>query len=368
MSSTQKTVLILGAYGLAGRAILQRLLERTTYYILAAGRDELKLKVLLETLDANRVESRLLDAGDQDVLRLVCAEADMVINAVGPFLQHGAEIARTVLETGVPYIDCANEQRHYQKLQGLDTLARQQGVPLVTAAGAIPGLSTLLIAHALECLPGADEVECCFAQFRHAYADSGLGSIMGGILEAMESPLALGKGQLQPVQIGGSRKSVSLPEPFGVQGMMELPTIDTFTLMQRFTLQEYHTWFYMGDLPTWILGALRILRPDKRPWVYTLLEQIMKRINDQETQHAISAGLPAVALLQVSVRKGEEREKYMLTFSDGAIATACLPCHLATGILQGGLTQKGLCTPLDLVLARDLNLIADGTLLQSSLG
>lgn len=43
------TVLVLGAYGLAGRAIVTRLLDKTPFYVIAAGRDRARLQSLFGT-------------------------------------------------------------------------------------------------------------------------------------------------------------------------------------------------------------------------------------------------------------------------------------------------------------------------------
>ncbi|MDQ1255987.1 MAG: hypothetical protein QG656_582, partial [Candidatus Hydrogenedentes bacterium] len=157
-TETRKTVLLLGAYGLAGSAIAHGLLAETDARLLLTGRDAAKLSALANQLGSSRVETRILDAFDAPALRGVCDHADLAINAVGPYAAGGADIARTVVESGTSYIDFANEQVHYRRLESLDARARERGVMLLTAAGAVPGVSTLVALHAARQLPETDEL------------------------------------------------------------------------------------------------------------------------------------------------------------------------------------------------------------------
>jgi short subunit dehydrogenase-like uncharacterized protein len=360
-------VLVLGAYGLAGRAIVERLATRTACCVTAAGRSADKLQALLNVTGNDRMRTLALDATNVSALRDACAHASFVINAVGPFSRNGEDIARTVIECGRPYLDCANEQRHYRNLLGLDSLARRQGVPMITAAGAVPGLSTLLTAHLLKRFPAATAVDCCWAQFRHAYADSGLASMMGGILEAVDRPVALHKGSPVPIIIGRSVRDFDLAEPFGSKRLLEIPTIDALTIPNRFSLQEFHTWFYMGDPPAWLLEMVRILQPNRRPWAYRLIEAIMRHINNRDTAKAIASGVGPECLLQVMARNSGEAKSTFVMFVDGAVATACLPSYLADACLRGEVSKTGLLTPLDLVDEGRLPEIVDGTLIRSDM-
>lgn len=359
----QHAVLVLGAYGLAGRAIVERLLRKTSFQVIGGGRDAAKLKAVYAGTEESRLQIRVLDALDASALGAVAGEADLVINAVGPFSRNGAAIARTVLECGRAYVDCANEQRHYRNLEGLHGVAREKGVPLVTAAGAIPGCSTLLAALLLKRFPEADDVACYWAQFRHAYPDSGLASMMGGILEALENPIAMQAGKPVPVVLGKSVKTMELPEPFGRQRLLEVPLIDALTVSAYHPVREFHTWFYMGDLPLWLLDIVRVLQPQRRPWAYRVVESIMRRINTKDTQKAIESGVGPESLLLAEAWREGKRITGKIVFVDGAVATACLPVYLAEQYLSGKVTQTGLLTPLDLVEPGELYSIIEGAAL-----
>lgn len=353
------TILVLGAYGLAGRAILERLLQKTPYKIIAAGRDSAKLHALLAGLESGRPRPCVLDALDSSALRNVCLESDFVINAVGPFARNGAAIARMVLESGKPYLDCANEQQHYHCLEGLAGMAVQRNLPMITAAGAIPGLSTLLAAQ----FPKHARMECCWVQLRHAYADSGHASIMGGILEALSQPVTLVSGQLSPIALGKSVKTFDFPAPFGRRKCLELPTIDALTLPKHVQWRDYHTWFYLGEMPLWLLNVVRLLQPQRRAWAYRAIEAVMRRINTRDTAKAIASGVGPEAMLMVSASEEGRSQSRSMMFVDGAAATACLPVHLAHMYLSGKIGTTGLLTPIDIIAPDTLNAIVQDILL-----
>ena len=85
MNNGKKYILVLGAYGLAGRAIVERLAAQMSYSIVAAGRNPEKLNRVTDNLGSDKVETLVLDATDASGLKAACANAAFVINAVGPF-------------------------------------------------------------------------------------------------------------------------------------------------------------------------------------------------------------------------------------------------------------------------------------------
>ena len=340
-------IIVLGAYGLAGRTIVRGLIERTDHDLIAAGRDPQRLDSLLSAFPESRCRPLVLDASDPEALGKACASIRLVINAIGPYALHGARIARTAIESGASYIDCANEQVHYRRLIDLDPIAREKGHMLVTAAGTIPGLSTILAAKLIETSPPAASVNIAFAQFRHAYEESGLGSIMSGVLDAVHQPAALVDGKEIPVLLGSSFRELELPPPFGRRRTLEVPTIDTLTLPERYNLKDLHTWFYMGEQPAWLFGLIRLLKPHRRNCAYRLIQRVVCSIEAHEYASAVKAGLGTEALLHVEVNVDAVKKTGTLLMRDGAIAMGCVPVIIAKDYLAGRTDQVGLTTPLD---------------------
>ena len=342
-------ILVLGAYGLAGRTVIDGLMALTDHHVVAAGRDRQKLQALISKAPKGRCSLLMLDARDPDALRSACEASELVINTIGPYAVHGARIARTSIESGVSYIDCANEQIHYQHLQELEELARQKRLLMITAAGAIPGFSTLLASKLMEQFPSATSVDIAFAQFRHAYEGAGLASIMSGVLDAVYHPHALVGGNEEPVLLGNSFRDMTLPQPFGKKTMLEVPTIDALTLVQQYPLLDIHSWFYLGDQPAWLFGLIRLLKPHKRQWAYNLIKKIAHFTDAKEFEKAVKAGHGTEALLHVEVGDGNEKRSGSVLLKDGAIPMAYLPVIIAKDYLAGKINHVGLTTPLGLI-------------------
>ena len=343
----QDTVLVLGAYGLAGRAIVRGLIEDTPYRVVAAGRDAARLEELVSQVGSDRITARVLDVADRAMLRAACKDSGLVVNAVGPYAVHGAHTAAVVLDAGRSCIDFANEQIHFRRLRELEEQARARGLWLVSAAGAIPGYSTLLAALALQRFPAAERLDIYWAQFRNVDPQSGVGSFMSGILETGHKPVALIGGREAPVMVGRSRRTIHLPEPFGERLVLEVPTTDTLIFEGRPRLAELHSWFYFGELPEWLFGAIRILQPHRRRWAYRLIERAARTVNARECAHAIAQGLGPEGLLHVTATAGGDSWTGHILFRDGAMATARLPVQIAQAYFADERPRAGLTTPLD---------------------
>jgi short subunit dehydrogenase-like uncharacterized protein len=361
-------ILVLGAYGLAGRVIVEALRRTPDHTVIASGRRRARLDEQFTGLQGAPVETLVLDTTDATKLRQACASANLVINAVGPFARGGADIARTVVDCGCHYVDCANEQIHYERLHELHEPARSAGVLLVTAAGLIPGLSTVLAAHLLDRDDAADAVDITFAQLRHAYADGGGASVMGGVLDAVYRPYAVCNGIRSPVTLGRSVRDVSLPAPFGARRLLEVPTIDVAVLAARAGLREIHTWFYLGEQPTWLFGLIRALNPTKRAWAYQLIDRLVERLNRADFARAQKQGVSPEALLLIRTSGAARTHQATVQFTDGASPLAVLPARIARDLARGVIEKRGLATPIDLYRWPDLRADLEDCVRRSDVG
>lgn len=348
------TVLVLGAYGLAGRAIVDRLLRATSLDVIATGRRQERLEAEFADRASGRLQLRRLDAESVDALTAACRDADVVINAVGPYNLSGAAIARTVVACRRNYVDCANEQIHYERLLAIDEEARERGLLVATAAGLIPGLSTLLAASLLASSPAATRVDIRYAQLRHAYADGGHASVMGGVLDAVYRPSAIRGGRRVEVALGSSTKRAELPKPFGSREFLEVPNIDVPVLARVRSLEEAHTWVHLGDQPAWLFQLIRWLDPARRRWAYRLISAVVEKLTRHEFDEAVARGAGADAYVQVEVSGAGTATTAGVHFTDGATPTAILPVRLVTDLDAGRLTRRGLVTPVDLYSWRDV--------------
>ncbi|MGU3650870.1 saccharopine dehydrogenase NADP-binding domain-containing protein [Mycolicibacterium sp. A43C] len=94
------------------------------------------------------VSARKVDITNGAELRAALAEVEVVVCAVGPFYRFGPAVLEAALDTGTHYVDICDDWETTEQLLAFDERARSVGVCAVTGAGASPGLSTLLAAHA----------------------------------------------------------------------------------------------------------------------------------------------------------------------------------------------------------------------------
>lgn len=341
-------VLVLGAYGLAGREIVRGLIEKTELAVVASGRNEAKLAALASRLDGTRLRTRVLDAYDPNALTRAAEEADLVINAVGPYAERGPQIAMRVVQAGRAYVDFANEQSHYRQIQDLDATAREKGVPLVTGAGAIPGISTLVAALAARRISDVQSVEMFYAQGRTPEADGGLGSMLSVILESGLGSVTLRDGTHAPLRLGEEQRTEILPEPFGSTSMIRFPTLDALVVPQKVPLRSLATYWAIGEVPPGFFALLRLLQPHRRSWSYKLIRRLSEWSMKQDYERAVKKGLGPEGILKIVGQGATQRWEARVSFADGAIATAFLPVFTARRFFDGELRHTGLLTVLDL--------------------
>lgn len=89
-----------------------------------------------------------LDVTDHDALTTALEGADIVINTVGPFYLFGPPVLEAAIESGVHYLDIADDWEPTIEMFGLHEKAQAAGVTAIIGMGASPGVSNLLAALA----------------------------------------------------------------------------------------------------------------------------------------------------------------------------------------------------------------------------
>lgn len=150
--------LVLGAAGSVGRACWLFLSQVKAFeeLVLADKREDV-LRELVRKSGAEGLEVVRLDVEDRQALVEIARDADVVLNAVGPFYLHGPKILERVLEAGTDYVDVCDDLDATLKMLELDGAARERGVRALVGMGSSPGLSNLIVKFAAQHL--LDEVD-----------------------------------------------------------------------------------------------------------------------------------------------------------------------------------------------------------------
>ncbi|HEY3284788.1 MAG TPA: saccharopine dehydrogenase NADP-binding domain-containing protein [Armatimonadota bacterium] len=147
---SQDSIVILGGYGNAGRAIARLLLEQPQAALVLAGPNADRARSVASELGQGHEEGRVsgvrADASDQEGLTKAFRGARLVVVASST-ARYTREVAEAALAAGTDYLDI---QVSRQKLDTLRTLAQRiedSGRLFITDAGFHPGLPAALVRY-----------------------------------------------------------------------------------------------------------------------------------------------------------------------------------------------------------------------------
>ncbi len=104
----------------------------------AAGRSESKLRSLKESLGpaASKLTLIQADSNDEAALRVLCAQARVVVTTVGPYALYGETMVRVCAETGTDYCDLTGETPWIKRMiDTYEATAKKSGARLVHCCG-----------------------------------------------------------------------------------------------------------------------------------------------------------------------------------------------------------------------------------------
>src|SRR5580698_11392481 len=153
--SRSRSWMIYGAAGYTGTLIARHAHERG-HQPLLAGRNAAAITALAERLD---LPHRAVALADLTALTAALADADLVLNAAGPFLHTAAPLAEACLAAGVHYLDIGNELQVFLTLYDLDQRARRAGVAIIPGAGFGVVATNCLARYVSDAVGGAQHLE-----------------------------------------------------------------------------------------------------------------------------------------------------------------------------------------------------------------
>ena len=147
-------IIIIGASGAVGSAIVKHLDAASQYQLTLAGRRLGPLARLKETLhkDTQIIQVDVARTRDTDFL----TGAALLIMCVDI---PDSTIPEACVAHGVHYMDISASQQVLAYLEATDEAARTRGVAMLFSVGLAPGLTNLLAANVLQQLPNASALE-----------------------------------------------------------------------------------------------------------------------------------------------------------------------------------------------------------------
>lgn len=122
--TNERKILVYGASGYTGKLISESLAKRGLPFY-AAGRNSSRLAdemKIVETRLSQKFDVEIIETTNEvEALTSLFEKVDVVINAVGPFMQLGKPVVKACLQTNTHYIDTTGEQdwtRHLKEEYG----------------------------------------------------------------------------------------------------------------------------------------------------------------------------------------------------------------------------------------------------------
>lgn len=134
----QYDLVVFGATGFVGRILCRYLLDQVgengAWAI--ASRSQAKLNALVSDLGVNSLPQIIADVTNEDSLRNLCAQTQVVISTVGPYALYGDPLVKVCAETGTDYCDLTGEPQWIRRMiQRYSTTAEQSGARIVHCCG-----------------------------------------------------------------------------------------------------------------------------------------------------------------------------------------------------------------------------------------
>lgn len=150
--------LLYGANGYTGELIARRAVSRGMKPVLA-GRNAPKIESLAKEL---RLEYRIFDLEDPNVVRMNIRSFSLVLHCAGPFVTTSIPMAQACIAEKVHYLDLTGEIPVFQALFGMNALAEEAGILLLPGVG-FDIVPTDCVAAALKRqLSSAEQLELAF--------------------------------------------------------------------------------------------------------------------------------------------------------------------------------------------------------------
>jgi saccharopine dehydrogenase-like NADP-dependent oxidoreductase len=151
-------ILALGGCGGMGEHAVRTLLRGPLpSEIMIADRNADAAKSLARSL-GGAVEWMALDISDSKALAKAVAQADLVMNAVGPYFRFGKLVLTACIRGGKDYVDICDDWEPTLEMLGLCEEAKLAGITAIIGMGASPGISNMLAVKAIEELDRATEI------------------------------------------------------------------------------------------------------------------------------------------------------------------------------------------------------------------
>lgn len=330
-------ILIAGGYGAVGEKATELLVHRPGVTAVVAGRNQEKARSLATKLKCDWIG---IDLNSKDSISAGLKHIDIVINCFIPADDYPVLLAEVAIEKQVNYLDVSAFNGYCEQVLALNSLAIEKGVTLITALGAYPGISGLVLADADKHFEKIDSADFYFA--------------MGGKLEGL-TPLSLvgvhymmsiapkvwESGQWQKPQVSNTQEPMSEPFNKSVFFSPGMITTDLRLLPKSIRVDNIAYWSGMENMLqglVFFLGMkLGLAATEKRATPFLKFLKFLGKGKNSHSEMALKAvvkgrkdGKPVKRILEI-----HGTEDYL---------TALIPVLICDQLINGQISQGGAFT------------------------
>jgi hypothetical protein len=289
-----------------------------------AGRDAAKLHAASEAHPGSEV--RVASVDDPASLDAALDGSGAIINCAGPFLDTSVLLIESAIRSRIPYLDIAAEQAAVLHVfERFSNDVRANEIVIAPALAFYGGLGDLMATAALGDWDRADEIRIAVAlDFWHPTRGTRLTGqrnpgpryfFTNGVLERRHP---------------ASGSAWSFPEPFGTQEVVLLPLAETIVISRHLRTNDIRAF---------------------------LSQTAIRDVGDPDTpapEPADASGRSSqIFLMDVIVRRGDEKRRMVARGRDIYAATAPIVVEAAERILRGLARKKGVVAAGEAFDARD---------------
>lgn len=317
-------IAVYGSYGHTGKFIVERLCEQG-YTPILVGRSKDKLSEL--GIQFSSLKTIVADINDEVSLDNAFADANIIVNAAGPYLDTAEPIIKSALRSGCHYIDLSAEQKAVLDIfENFDYEAKQLGVILLPAAAFYGGLGDLLSTHLTQDWDNIDSIKIYIG------LDSWhptKGTRLTGQRNHYQR-FILADGELQPVQSVSSSMVWTFPSPIDSQEMIAVPFSEIITISKHLKVKSINTFIS--------LNSIQDIRNTETP------EPVSADKKNRSLQHFC---------MEIVATKGHKKRSIKAQGQDIYAVTAPIVAEAINRIIKGSIKIKGVTTLGELFDSKD---------------
>lgn len=142
-------IVIIGGYGAFGARLVERLSANADFELVIAGRNHAKATTFcdkLRTTAVAKLSAASLDATTCTPQKISQLNANIVVNASGPFQDQSYRVADSAISAGAHYVDLADGRSFVRDITKLNAKATHANVFVISGASTVPALSSAAVA------------------------------------------------------------------------------------------------------------------------------------------------------------------------------------------------------------------------------